>query len=424
MAMKAPGHLGASAFSVGKGKSVSACQSQMLDSDESRTAIQPVGLTLAPIMAAVFVSFLVIGMGMPVLPLHVHQNLGYDSFMVGIVAGSQFAVSLVTRIWAGNYADRRGAGRAVIVGLMTSAAAGGLYLVSLLFVGTPFTSVMILLMGRVMLGAAESFIITGALALGLGMLDARHSGKVIAWVGTGMFAAFAVGAPLGSLLFSTQGFVAVALATLLLPLATLSIARTLPKVPTQPRVEGGVSMVASAVWLPGFGLGFASLGLGAITTFITLLYVERGWNAAWLAFTVFAVFFILARALFGHLPDRVGGARVALACSLIEASGLGLIWFAQTPAIVLAGAALTGAGYSLVYPGLGIEAVRRAPSQNRALAMGSYTAFLDLSLGVTSPALGLIGARTGLGTVFLVSSIAVLGAAGVAMGLMRRKPAV
>jgi hypothetical protein len=54
-----------------------------------------------PIMASVFLGFIVIGAAMPVLPLHVHQGLGLGPFIVGLVAGSQFAASLISRPWAG-----------------------------------------------------------------------------------------------------------------------------------------------------------------------------------------------------------------------------------------------------------------------------------------------------------------------------------
>src|SRR6266436_1672943 len=69
---------------------------------------------LLPIMASVFVAFLVSGIAMPVLPLHVHEGLGLSTFVVGLVAGSQFAASLVCRVWAGRHADTRGAKRAVV----------------------------------------------------------------------------------------------------------------------------------------------------------------------------------------------------------------------------------------------------------------------------------------------------------------------
>ena len=118
-------------------------------------------VTLVPIMGVVFVAFLVIGFAMPVLPLHVHDGLDLGTFVVGLVAGSQFAVSLISRPWAGHFADSRGPKRAVIMGLLAAATAGLLYLLSLNVVETPVTSVATLLLGRTLLGGAESFIITG-----------------------------------------------------------------------------------------------------------------------------------------------------------------------------------------------------------------------------------------------------------------------
>jgi MFS family permease len=164
-------------------------------------------------------------------------------------------------------------------------------------------------------------------------------------------------------------------------------------------------------------LALSSVGFGAITTFIVLLFAQHRWGQAWLALTVLSVAFAAGRIVFGHLPDRVGGARVALVCVIIEATGQALIWLAPSSAPAFAGAALTGLGYSLVYPGFGVEAVRRAPPESRGLAMGAYTACLDLALGLASPALGLIASGAGLGAVFLASTLVVLCAAAVAMRL-------
>jgi hypothetical protein len=77
---------------------------------------------LLPIMAVVLIAFLVIGLALPVLPLHVHQGLGLGAFMVGLVTGSQFAASLVLRVWSGHFAESRGAKRAAVVGLLAAAA--------------------------------------------------------------------------------------------------------------------------------------------------------------------------------------------------------------------------------------------------------------------------------------------------------------
>ena len=61
---------------------------------------------LLPIMGVVFIAYLVIGVAMPVLPLHVHHGLGLGTFVVGLVAGSQFAAALIARMWAGHLADK------------------------------------------------------------------------------------------------------------------------------------------------------------------------------------------------------------------------------------------------------------------------------------------------------------------------------
>jgi MFS family permease len=376
-------------------------------------------MAIAPIMGAVFVAFLVIGLALPVLPLHVHDGLGLSTFVVGLVAGSQFAASLVSRVWAGQYADSRGPKRAVLTGLFVAAASGLLYLLSLRFAHAPQTSVAILLLGRALLGGAESFIITGAVSWGLRLAGLGSAGRVIAWMGMAMFAAFAAGAPIGTALYALGGFAAIALATILVPLLTVALIAPLASVPAEGGIRPALLSVIGAVWLPGVGSAFSSIGFGAMIAFGSLLSAERGWSPIWLIFSAFAVSLVAARSVFGHLPDRLGGARVAVVCGIIEAAGLTLIWLAPGEVFAAAGAALAGFGYALVYPGLGVEAVRRAPAESRGLAMGAYTAFLDLALGLGSPALGLIAKGAGVNAVFLASSMTVLAAAVVAFLMIK-----
>jgi MFS family permease len=373
---------------------------------------------LLPIMGAVFVSFLVIGLALPALPLHVHQDLGLGTFIVGLVAGSQFAAAVVSRVWAGRHADLRGAKRAMVTGLVLAVVAGLLYALSLAFIRQPALSVAILLAGRAVLGGGESFIITGAQAWGFILGGARSTGKVIAWMGTAMYAAFALGAPIGSMLYGRFGFMAIALATTLLPLAALIVLAGLHGVAPTARVRSSFSKVVKAVWLPGIGLALTSTGFGAMTAFVALLFAAREWPV-WPAFTAFAALFILARSILGNLADRRGGAKVALVFLMIEACGQAMLWFAPSFPIGVLGAALTGFGYSLVYPGFGVEAVRRAPADSRGLAMGAYTAFLDVALALASPLLGLLAAASGIGSVFLASAVASLCAAPIALRLMK-----
>ncbi|MBH9664547.1 arabinose transporter [Burkholderia multivorans] len=373
--------------------------------------------SLLPLMSCVFTVFLVTGAALPALPMHLHRGLGFGTFTVGLVSAAQFASSLASRLWCGAIADRQGPKFAVSTGLVLTATAGLLYLLSLTFSSNSSLSVAVLLMGRALLGAAESFIMTGAQSWCLALAGPGNVGKSIAWIGTSMFVALAAGAPLGSFLFGAFGFASIGLATSAGSVVTMLLIRPVTDVRTRSETAKAVGRVLKAVWLPGLGMAFPGLGYGIMTAFSVLLFVQRGWQPAWLSFTAFASALMVARFLFGALPDRLGGARTAAIFVTLYSAGMALIWAAPAAWLAFAGTALAGFGYALVYPGFGMEAVARAPTDAKGLAMGVYTAFIDLALGVFAPLLGLVAHVTGLGAIFLISAILALFALPIAMRL-------
>jgi MFS family permease len=377
---------------------------------------------MLPITLAVFVGFLTIGLPLPVLPLHLHYTLGLSPVVVGIAVGAQFVAALLSRAWAGGLADVSGSKRAMVMGLAIAAMSGTAYLASLAFTATPATSLGVLLLGRVLLGCGESLIITGALSWGIALVGPQNAGKVMAWVGIAMYAAYSAGAPLGTLIYGSHGFAGIAIGTILIPLLALAVVAPARPVAVSPARRLPFYKVLGTVWVPGLGLLLCSVGLGVITTFVALLFAAKNWGSASLAFTAFGIAFIGARLLFAHLPDKIGGAKVALVCVLIEAAGQLLIWQADHALMAYAGAALTGFGFSLAFPGFGVEAVRRSPPQSRGAAMGAFVAFLDISLGITGPAAGAIASTAGVSAVYLAGAAAVALAAVVAMVLLVNPP--
>jgi len=382
-----------------------------------RRSASPADRSLPYLMASVFTVFLVTGAALPALPLYIHDHLGFGPFMIGLVSGAQFAASLMSRFWSGTVADRHGPKQAVTAGLVMAALAGLFYLLSLFFPGNPVLSVTILLVGRVFLGGAESFIMTGAQSWCLALAGPGNAGKMIAWIGTAMFVALAAGAPLGSFLHANWGFAAIGLATVAGAVATVALVAPIAAVKPAPQSEKAVARVLRAVWLPGMGMAFAGLGYGTMTAFAVLLFVQRGWQPAWLSFTAFAVALMVARFFFGPLPDRLGGARTAMIFVVIHSLGMGLIWLSPFAWLAFVGASLAGFGYALVYPGFGMEAIARAPSESRGLAMGIYSAFIDLSLGILAPLLGLVANLAGLGSIFLINALLALCAVPIALRL-------
>ncbi|MCY1187482.1 putative MFS-type transporter YfcJ [compost metagenome] len=111
---------------------------------------------------------------------------------------------------------------------------------------------------------------------------------------------------------------------------------------------------------------------------------------------------------------------MAIACLSVETLGLLLLWLAPSMELALAGAALTGFGFSLVFPALGVEAVNLVPASSRGAAVGAYSLFIDLSLGVTGPLAGAIAAGFGFGAIFLFAAVAALAGLAISLYLYRQ----
>ena len=373
---------------------------------------------------AVFVGFFAMGMALPAVPRHVHGTLGMSALLVGVVMGSQyFASMLLGRGWSGAVTDARGSKQAMVMGLLGASCVGLVYFASLAFVQEPALSFKLLLGGRLLTGVAEPFIITGALAWGMARLGPAHVGKVIGWVGMAVFIAMGLGAPAGAAVYGRFGFAGIATATVAVPLAALLIVLGIRgRAPAVNVVRPPFYKVLGFVKLPGLALTFCSLGYAAINTFVVLLFVERGWGNAALAFTSLGAGFVLARLLVGHLPDQLGGARVALVCVVVEGLGQLLVWGAPGPVLACAGAAITGGGYALAFQGFGVEAARRAPAQSRGAAMSGYVVFQDLAMGMAGPLGGWLALRAGMDAIYLAGAVGAFASAVLAWAMMRSAP--
>lgn len=377
---------------------------------------------LMPISAVLFVGMLTMAVPLPVLPLHVNGTLAMSALVVGVVVGIHFAAALLTRAWAGGLADTKGSRRAVLVGLDIAALAGLVHLISLAFLAEPDISVGVLLLGRVLLGCGESFIVTGTLSWGVGLVGPQNAGKVMAWTGIAIYSAYAAGAPAGVAIYGEYGFLGVAIAILAIPIVAAGVVMGVRPIAPPSVRRAPFYKVLGVVWLPGVGMALSTAGFAAIAAFIALLFAAEDWGNASLAFTAFGSAFVGARLFFSHLPDKLGGAKVACVALLIESAGQLLIWDAATPFAAYVGAAFTGFGYSLAFPSFGVEAVKRAPAQSRGVAMGAYVAFFDLSMGVTGPAAGVIATVSGVSSVYLAGAIAVFCGLAAALLLLVDRP--
>ena len=367
------------------------------------------------IIAALFCGYLCVGLPLPVIPLFIHDKLGFSNLVVGLVIGIQFLATVLTRGYAGRLTDHHGGKRSALQGAAVCALGGLFYVLAAMPGLSPGLSLSIVVMGRLAAGIGESQFVTGCVSWSIASVGPQRAGMSMSWTGIAMFAALAIGAPIGMALYLGYGLQGVMLACIIAPIAAAIIAfREIPyATPAGQRLP--FYRVIGQIWREGLGLMLQGVGLSGLTAFASLYFAARNWGHAGLVMTAFGIGFIFVRAALGHLPDRMGGYRVALWSLVIEAIGQAMLWGAPHEIIALAGAFVTGLGCALVFPALGVEALRRVLPANRGSAMGAFVAFLDIAYGISGPAAGVIAGQFGYAAVYLFgTACALLGAALVA----------
>lgn len=369
---------------------------------------RPLAVTLqvVSIVLFTFIGYLNIGIPLAVLPGYVHNQLGYGTVIAGLVISLQYLATLLSRPYASRIIDNLGSKRAVMYGLAGCGLSGVFMLASSWLSAAPALSLASLLIGRLVLGSAESLVGSGAIGWGIGRVGSQNTAKVISWNGIASYGAIAIGAPLGVMMVNQWGIWSMGASIIALGIVGLLLAWPKRAAPIVSGVRLPFLHVLGRVLPHGTGLALGSIGFGTIATFITLYYATNHWENAVLCLSLFGASFIGARLLFGNLINRIGGFKVAIVCLSVETLGLLLLWLAPNPELALAGAALSGFGFSLVFPALGVEAVNLVPASSRGAAVGAYSLFIDLSLGITGPLVGAVAAGFGFASIFLFAALA------------------
>ncbi|WP_434570631.1 MFS transporter [Pseudomonas sp. Z3-6] len=377
-------------------------------------------LQIVSIVFYTFIAFLCIGLPIAVLPGYVHEQLGFSAVVAGLTIGSQYLATLLSRPMAGRLSDSVGTKRAIVYGLSGIVLSGVLTLISTLLQSFPLTSLLILIAGRLLLGVAQGLIGVGTISWCMGQVGVEHTARSISWNGIASYGAIAIGAPLGVVMVGELGFASLGIALSLLAGAALLMIRNKPSVPVIRGERLPFWAVFARIAPYGAGLSLASIGYGTLTTFITLFYVSRGWTGAAWCLTVFGICFILARLLFISSIARFGGFNSAIACMSIETLGLVLLWLAPSTPFALVGAGLAGFGLSLVYPALGVEAIKQVPNTSRGAGLSAYAVFFDLALAIAGPLMGAVALNLGYSSIFFCAALLSVSGLGLTLLLRRR----
>jgi MFS family permease len=367
--------------------------------------ISPRRAAFAGIFVVTGLGLLSVGATLPVIPRYVQGPIGAGDFSVGLVTGAFAITGLACRPIAGNLADRRGRRPIVILGALLTAVAGALYFIP---AGVPG-----LVVARLFLGAGEGLVYTAGSAWVVDLAPAGKRGRIIGFYGLAIWTGLTLGPPIGELLLRASSFEMVWAFAMAAPLLGAAIAWRIPDTFTYTQPEPGErrTWIERKSLVPGMGLALGTMGYAAVAAFLVLHLDERDIGHGAEVFAAFAATVVLARICGGWLPDRYGPVPCIIGVGIVEASGLIAIMVAESLPVAIAGALAMGAAFSLLLPSLALLVVNRVPESRRGAAMGTFTAFFDVGVGLGATLAGLAASIGGYSAAFAF-------AAGAAMCLI------
>lgn len=356
-----------------------------------------------------FLGYLTIGLSLATLPIFIHQTLGFNTIIAGLVISVQYIATFLLRGYAGKIVDTKGPKISVLRSMLFFALSGLLLLLVFLFRSQPLLSLGLLLITRLFTGIGEGLVGASPINWALMELGDEHAAKAISFNGIASYGALAIGAPLGVLLVDHINYEALALLTSAIGLLGYFYCRAKTPYQVAGKKAEKVSFRRVLLLVAPFGicLALGGLGFGSISTFMTLYYEHFNWENGAACLTLFGVFFILTRLIFNKVIDQYGGLKVALVSLFVETVGLTVIAVAIDPLWPLLGAALTGFGFSLVFPALGVEAIKRVDQSQQGSALAAYGLFIDISLGITGPLIGFVANNRGMTAIYPFSTMMV-----------------
>jgi MFS family permease len=313
-------------------------------------------MSIKRLWSAVFCGYLALGATIQALP---GLRLG-SAATTGALVTLAAAATAIARPFAGRYADRGAPVARVGAALVAVGAAGHL----------AAGSVPEMAFARLVLGAGEGALFTGALVAVLHDAPSGRRGRLIGHFGLSMWGGLALGPVLAAAVGGAALWFALAAA-----LTAAALTTRAPRPAARHRANAARARLLPPVALRlGLLLGLSSFGYGTLNAFVSTRTGHTG-----LALGLFAGAFVVARALGSRLVDDYGPQRVARAAIAVEAVALPFI---PHPAALI----VLGAGLSLVLPALMSWLVEL---DGRGAAVGAITSCWDAGIALAGPVGGL-----------------------------------
>lgn len=389
--------------------------------DSSINPPKNINLKLISYVSFTFVGYFIIGLSLSVLPIFISKSLGYSLLIAGMVISLQYISTFFLRAYSGKIIDGKGPKPAVLFSMIGFSLTGIFLILAYYFKFSPILSLSFLIITRLLTGCAEGMVGASPINWAIMDLGEKHTAKIISYNGVACYGALAIGASLGIVIEHKFSLYGIGILSIILGIIGFLFAKTKEnKTNLNPQENQSFWKVLGKVAPFGVCLALGGIGFASISTFITLYYNYFHWNNGALCLSIFGGLFVAGRLVFSNVINNYGGIKVAIACLLVETIGLLIIAFATNAQMALVGAGVTGLGFSLIFPALGVVAIKSVSPSSQGSALAGYGLFIDISLGVAGPIIGSVADFFGMQFIFPFSAAMVFIGLGLAYFLKKK----
>jgi MFS family permease len=352
---------------------------------------------------------------------------GYSAWAVGLLLALFAAVPVLLALHAGRLADRHGYHRPVHIAVLLTGSGVLLAVLSTLVKGWPHFAV--LCAAAMLTGSGANMgMLTIQRTAGLAATDATERVRLFSWLGIAPSFSNVIGPVAIGFMIDWAGFGAGYAMLLLLPLATLVSARSVPRTPQPPRSAipagrtawdlldaPGMKRLLVVNWLLSMCWDVHSFA-------VPILGHERGFSASIIGLILgtFTLSVTCVRLLIPLLAHRLREVEVVSAAMLCTGFIFGLYPLAHTPWTMAACAVLLGLTLGCVQPMIMSTLHHLTPDSRHGEALAFRSMAINASSTLMPLLFGAIGTVVGAAVLFW----AVGGAVGAGSWVARRLEAV
>jgi MFS family permease len=169
---------------------------------------------------------------------------------------------------------------------------------------------------------------------------------------------------------------------------------------------------------------FFALVYSSIISFVSVYANEVNLTAvSSLFFVVYAVVLLISRPFTGKWFDSQGPNVIVFPSIVLFAIGMFILSQTETGGTFLLSAALIGLGWGTLFPTFQTIAIQKAAPNKRGLATATFLSIFDIGIGLGSFLVGLVVAKIGFSSFYLLSSFYILLGIGLYYMLYIRKQA-